>query len=133
MTPSNAPQRRPVTTAFLRFSHAMGTSRTSCSARRSTPCQLSTATGSAAAQVDRNTGHGDARSGVVGSLIRPMSKSPGVWRYVDRAVDQHGQVIDVLVSARRDIRAARRFFTAMIAAHGVPEESSLTGRQRWPT
>jgi IS6 family transposase len=34
----------------------------------------------------------------------------GVWRYVYRAVDQHGQVIDVLVSARRDAAAARRFF-----------------------
>ncbi|MDI6105933.1 DDE-type integrase/transposase/recombinase, partial [Actinoplanes sp. NEAU-A12] len=28
-----------------------------------------------------------------------------------RAIDQHGQVIDVLVSARRDAAAARRFFT----------------------
>jgi len=34
----------------------------------------------------------------------------GVWRYVYRAVDQYGQVIDVLVSARRDAKAARRFF-----------------------
>ncbi|NBE85458.1 DDE-type integrase/transposase/recombinase [Micromonospora sp. NEAU-HG-1] len=33
-----------------------------------------------------------------------------VWRYVYRAVDQHGQIIDVLVSARRDAAAARRFF-----------------------
>jgi transposase-like protein len=33
-----------------------------------------------------------------------------VWRYVYRAVDQYGQVIDVLVSARRDANAARRFF-----------------------
>jgi transposase-like protein len=37
-------------------------------------------------------------------------KVRGVWRYVYRAVDQHGQVIDVLVSARRDAEAARRFF-----------------------
>jgi transposase-like protein len=37
-------------------------------------------------------------------------KVNGVWRYVYRAVDQHGQVIDVLVSARRDEKAARRFF-----------------------
>lgn len=34
----------------------------------------------------------------------------GVWRYVYRAVDQYGQVIDVLISARRDANAARRFF-----------------------
>jgi transposase-like protein len=38
-------------------------------------------------------------------------KVRGVWRYVYRAVDQHGQVIDILVSARRDANAARRFFT----------------------
>ena len=35
-------------------------------------------------------------------------KVAGVWRYVYRAVDEHGQVIDVLVSRRRDIAAARR-------------------------
>jgi len=37
-------------------------------------------------------------------------KVAGVWRYVYRAIDQHGQVIDVLVSKRRDGEAARRFF-----------------------
>jgi transposase-like protein len=37
-------------------------------------------------------------------------KVNGVWRYVYRAVDQHGQVIDALVSARRDAEAAHRFF-----------------------
>ena len=47
-------------------------------------------------------------------------KVAGVWRYVYRAVDQHGQVIDVLVSKRRDIAAARRFFIAAIDAHGEP-------------
>jgi transposase-like protein len=34
----------------------------------------------------------------------------GRWRDAYRAVDQFGQVIDVLVSARREARAARRFF-----------------------
>ena len=37
-------------------------------------------------------------------------KVNGVWRYVYRAIDQYGQVIDVLVSARRDAATARRFF-----------------------
>ncbi len=46
----------------------------------------------------------------------------GGWRYVYRAVDQYGQVIDVCVSIRRDIGAARRFFTAALAGHGEPEE-----------
>jgi IS6 family transposase len=38
-------------------------------------------------------------------------KVNGVWRYVYRAVDQDGQVIDVLLSARRDAATVRRFFT----------------------
>ncbi len=49
-------------------------------------------------------------------------KVAGRWRYVYRAVDHHGQVIDVYVSAYRDITAARRFFTAAISAHGQPDE-----------
>jgi hypothetical protein len=36
-------------------------------------------------------------------------KVAGRWRYVYRAIDQHGQVIDVFVSPRRDLRAARTF------------------------
>jgi len=49
-------------------------------------------------------------------------KVSGVWSYVYRAVDQHGQVIDVYVSQRRDIAAARTFFTAAVAVHGDPAE-----------
>ncbi len=39
----------------------------------------------------------------------------GVWRYVYRAVDQNGQVIDVNVSKRRNVDAATRFFETMLA------------------
>jgi IS6 family transposase len=49
-------------------------------------------------------------------------KVAGVWRYVYRAVDQHGQVIDVYVSQRRNIAAARKFFTTALSAHGRPAE-----------
>ena len=50
-------------------------------------------------------------------------KVSGVWRYVYRAVDQYGQVIDVLVSARRDAVTARRFFRrALSALKVVPTE-----------
>jgi hypothetical protein len=41
-------------------------------------------------------------------------KVAGRWRYVYRAIDQFGQVIDVFVSPRRDLRAARRFFERAI-------------------
>ena len=49
-------------------------------------------------------------------------KVSSVWRDVYRAVDDRGQVIDVYVSTRRDVAAARRFFTAAITAHGEPDE-----------
>ena len=49
-------------------------------------------------------------------------KVAGKWRYVDRAVDQFGQIIDVLVSARRDLRAARRFFAQTHRSHSEPVE-----------
>jgi transposase-like protein len=42
-------------------------------------------------------------------------KVGGAWRYVYRAVDQQGQAIDVLVPARRDSQAARRFFAQALA------------------
>jgi transposase-like protein len=45
----------------------------------------------------------------------PAIKVNGVWRYVYRAVDQHGQVIDVLVSVRRDAAVSRRFFQRNLA------------------
>ena len=49
-------------------------------------------------------------------------KVAGKWRYVYRAVDPYGQIIDVYVSARRDTPAARRFFTTALDAHGAPVE-----------
>ena len=41
-------------------------------------------------------------------------KVAGRWRYVYRAIDQFGQVIDVFVSPRRDVKAARRFLEQTI-------------------
>ena len=46
-------------------------------------------------------------------------KVAGQWRYVSRAIDQFGQVIDVLVSARQDANAARRFFERALGATKV--------------
>jgi IS6 family transposase len=44
-------------------------------------------------------------------------KVAGRWRYLYRAIDQYGQVIDVLLSERRDTAAARRFLTRALR-HG---------------
>ena len=48
-------------------------------------------------------------------------KLPGSWRYVCRAVDQYGQVIDVFLSKKRDLRAAA-FFGNAIRSQGEPAE-----------
>jgi transposase, IS6 family len=49
-------------------------------------------------------------------------KVSGTWRYVYRAVDQNGQVIDVFLSKRRDLKAATSIFIGAIASHGEPSE-----------
>jgi transposase-like protein len=53
-------------------------------------------------------------------------KVNGVWRYVYRAVDQHGQVIDVLLSTRRDAAAAGRFFTRALRTLKVTPSQVVT-------
>ena len=56
------------------------------------------------------------------------------WRYVHRAIDQFGQVIDVSVSARRDATAARRFFERAIGSTKVrPAEVTTDQAPVYPT
>jgi transposase-like protein len=55
-------------------------------------------------------------------------KVGGRWRYVYRAVDQYGQVIDVLVSAGRDQDAARRFFRRALGSTQVIPTEVVTDR-----
>ena len=49
-------------------------------------------------------------------------KVAGRWSYLYRAVDQHGQVIDVLVSKRREGGAARAFFARALTCGPSPVE-----------
>ena len=58
-------------------------------------------------------------------------KVAGQWRYVYRAVDQLGQVVDVFVSRQRDATASHRFFQrAMGATRSIRSKSPLI-RRRW--
>jgi len=59
-------------------------------------------------------------------------KVGGAWHYVYRAVDQHGQVIDVYVSRRRNTEAARRFFDRALVDHGRPVEVLTDKAQALP-
>ena len=53
-------------------------------------------------------------------------KVAGHWRYVYRAIDQFGQVIDVFVSPPRDAAAARRFFQRAIGTMRVEPVEVVT-------
>jgi transposase-like protein len=49
-------------------------------------------------------------------------KVAGRWTYLYRAVDQYGQVIDVLVSARRNAKAVWAFFAGALQCGPAPVE-----------
>jgi IS6 family transposase len=57
--------------------------------------------------------------------MRPTSKN-GVWRYVYRAIDQHGQIIDAFSSQRRDADAGRRFFHRALTTLDVTPTEVVT-------
>ena len=56
----------------------------------------------------------------------------GRWRYLYRAVDQFGQVIDVLLSPKRNQRAARRFFTRALVGATSPAEVTTDRAAAYP-
>jgi transposase-like protein len=48
-------------------------------------------------------------------------------QYLYRAIDEHGEVIDVLVSEKRDLAATRRFFIRALG-HGLHPTEVTTDR-----
>jgi transposase-like protein len=61
-------------------------------------------------------------------------KVAGRWRYVYRAIDQIGQVVDVFVATRRDAKAAHRFFERAMGATKVTPIEVTTDKapMSWP-
>ena len=56
------------------------------------------------------------------------TKVAGRWRYIYRAIDQFGQVIDVLVSPQRDAKAARRFLERAIGTTKITPVEVVTDK-----
>ena len=56
------------------------------------------------------------RPGDTWHLDEVYIKIAGKTHYLWRAVDQHGNVLDILVTSRRDTRAAMRFFRKLLTA-----------------
>ena len=59
-------------------------------------------------------------------------KVTGQWKYLYRAVDRHGDTVDFLFSAKRDIAATRRFLECALGLHGLPIRSPSTKAVRTP-
>jgi transposase-like protein len=54
-------------------------------------------------------------------------KVKGQWVYLYRAVDKQGRTVDFLLSKRRDVAAAKRFFSHATKQHAVPRVITLDG------
>jgi transposase, IS6 family len=59
-------------------------------------------------------------------------KLAGRWVYLYRAIDQHGQVIDVLASPKRDLAATRRFFARALNGARRPTEVTTDRAPAYP-
>jgi transposase-like protein len=57
-------------------------------------------------------------------------KAGRTWRYLFRAIDQFGRVIDVYLSPRRDANAARRFFARAVGRTRISPVEVTTDRYR---
>jgi transposase-like protein len=49
----------------------------------------------------------------------------GRWKYLYRAVDRVGETVDFLLTAKRDVAAARRFLERAIDLNGLPDKITI--------
>jgi putative transposase len=57
----------------------------------------------------------------------------GRWRYLYRAIDRDGALVDVMLSEHRDLAAARAFFRLAKAVTGVtPDRVTTDGHDAYP-
>jgi transposase, IS6 family len=56
----------------------------------------------------------------------------GRWTYLYRAIDQYGQVVDVWLSPKRDLPAARMFFARALAHGAIPIEVTTDRAPGYP-
>src|SRR6478736_2112307 len=61
-------------------------------------------------------------------------KVRGEWRYLYRAIDKHGTSVDFLLTANRDLDAAKRFFRKLLSAEPLfaPDRIGTDGAGPYP-
>jgi transposase-like protein len=61
-------------------------------------------------------------------------KIKGAWKYLYRAVDSTGQTIDFMLNAKRDTKAAKRFFRKMLKLpqHPSPRVINVDQNKAYP-
>ena len=52
-------------------------------------------------------------------------KVEGVWKYLYRAVDKQGKTVDFLLTAKRDMSAAKRFVDKAMGTNGDPDKVAM--------
>jgi transposase-like protein len=52
-------------------------------------------------------------------------KVAGQWKYLYRSVDKAGDTVDLLLTAKCDMAAARRYLERTINLHGIPEKITI--------
>ncbi len=85
-------------------------------------------------EVLRKRRHGAGRSsGQSWYVDETYLKVHGRWWYLYRAIDRDGNLIDTMLSATRDMRAAQRFFRSARSVAGfVPDRVTTDGHNSYP-
>ncbi len=73
---------------------------------------------------------GRGTPGDIWHLDEVFIKIKGEPHYLWRAVDQDGDVIDILVQKKRDTQAAKRFFRKLLKKSGVSPNQIITDKLR---
>jgi putative transposase len=63
--------------------------------------------------------------GVSWRMDETYIKVKGVWKYLYRAVDKQGKTVDFLLTAKRDMASAKRFFDKAMEANGDPDKVAM--------
>ncbi|MDV6278478.1 IS6 family transposase [Rhodococcus erythropolis] len=71
-----------------------------------------------------------SRAGDTWHLDEVFVKIRGVRKYLWRAVDQHGNVLDILIQGKRDGKAATRFFRTLLKKQGHTPRVLITDKLR---